>query len=294
MDSVIARDLTRRYRDGGLHDLSFSMSPGERVAIFGHAGSGKSLLLSLIAGKTQPDSGTLFILGDPAVGGACIGFASQIVPSRFRSTPRQHILASFAAAHVPAGQRPPRLAEALHAACLFDRADFPIRDLNHSALISLHIAAAIAHRPEIVVIDDLLRLLPADQQAGWWSYLDQRRQLDGATVIHATRDSAEAESAERVLLLDRGRALAFEKPAILIANCPGDEIVIETSDSESIQRTLRGIPQVQAISTRDGIRFFAPDGAAIAAHLFRHPDAGMRSVFVRPATLWDCIGQLRT
>ncbi|MEB3179878.1 MAG: ABC transporter ATP-binding protein, partial [Nostocaceae cyanobacterium] len=48
-----------------LHDLTFSLYPGERVALIGPTGSGKSTLLENIIGLKQPQTGKIFLQGIP-------------------------------------------------------------------------------------------------------------------------------------------------------------------------------------------------------------------------------------
>ena len=58
-----------------LQDVSFKVQPGERVAVLGHVGSGKTTIGRLIAGLYEPDSGTIFIDGVDV---------RQIAPSNLR------------------------------------------------------------------------------------------------------------------------------------------------------------------------------------------------------------------
>lgn len=281
--------LSHRLREGGLFDISLEIAAGEQFAIFGPPAAGKSLLLSALAGRLQPDAGDVTIRGRSARECfASIGLLRQAVTFRSSATPRRQILSGLASHHVPAAQRAARLAESLLVSGLAERADEPVADLNHSALISLSIAAAVAHRPEIILLDDSIRLLAKGQRDKWWDYFLDRRHLDGAAVVYATMDSAEAEAADRALLLKEGRALACEKPCLLLERCAMDEIVVEAADVESIETTLRGIPQVEAVSTPSGLLFRTPSGPAVAAHLFRHPLEQLRGVFVRRPDLWDC------
>ncbi|HLF04099.1 MAG TPA: ATP-binding cassette domain-containing protein [Dehalococcoidia bacterium] len=61
---VVAKDIAKGYSGiQALAPLSFSVSPGERLALAGPSGSGKTTLLYLLAGLLQPDAGTLSIDG---------------------------------------------------------------------------------------------------------------------------------------------------------------------------------------------------------------------------------------
>jgi len=58
--------ITKRFETGtALQDITFSVEPGERVALLGPSGAGKSLTLRLIAGLEKPTSGQVRIDGKP-------------------------------------------------------------------------------------------------------------------------------------------------------------------------------------------------------------------------------------
>jgi ABC-type multidrug transport system ATPase subunit len=293
MHAIRVSHVSRRFRDGGIFDLDFDVQRGERIALFGPQAAGKSTLLALLGGRLEPDEGEIELLSvgsaDP---GSRAGLALQSDSMRHGSSPRHLLTSALSSAHVPLSQRPARLAEALDVSGLYSRADRPVRELSYTAVHCLRIALAIVSRPEIILVDDLLRLMSPDQQNHWLDFLDHRRHVDGATVVHATTDSRQAETADRVLLLDRGRMIGLDTPGSLIEKCAGQEIVVEAMDVDRVHRTLRGIAQVEAVSSHDGVRFYTADGAAVAAHLFRHPLPGLRSVFVRRPDLWDCLAEM--
>lgn len=66
--AIACSGLSRSFRDGSklvraLRDVSFSVAPGERLAIEGRSGSGKSTLLGILACLELPDSGTYLLDG---------------------------------------------------------------------------------------------------------------------------------------------------------------------------------------------------------------------------------------
>jgi ABC-type polysaccharide/polyol phosphate transport system ATPase subunit len=61
---ILAHLRRRGTENWGLHDLNFSVGPGEGVALVGASGSGKTTLLRLLAGVLSPDAGRLEVTGN--------------------------------------------------------------------------------------------------------------------------------------------------------------------------------------------------------------------------------------
>ena len=86
MELLDVRHLKKIYRTRAgaqsftaLHDVSFTVAPGEFVAIMGASGSGKTTLLNLIAALDQPTGGDILLEGDVYKRQRLV--TSRIVPS---------------------------------------------------------------------------------------------------------------------------------------------------------------------------------------------------------------------
>jgi ABC-type multidrug transport system ATPase subunit len=248
----------------------------------------------VLAGRLAPEEGTVRVLGRAARGAAKqIGYAPEEARPVALFTPHQMLLQRMIRYDVPGAQRPARIAEALEIFDLYADRDRPIRELSRTQQTALTLAAALAHRPALLLLDNLLPAPPSPLAERLRAYLEARCADDGLTVLHATNRNDEAEQADRVLLLDAGCPRAFASPAELLAQHAADILMVEAADPDAVQRTLRGIFDVAITPTRDGLRFSAADGLAVAAHLFRHPSGGVRVVTLRPPTLWDVLERLR-
>ncbi len=102
-------DVTFAYPKTGfqiLKNVSFTIEPGEHVAIIGRIGSGKSTIQKLILGLYEPDSGQILIDGidinqiDPADLRKNIGYVSQDI-MLFRGTVKDNI--TYRASHCSDG-----------------------------------------------------------------------------------------------------------------------------------------------------------------------------------------------
>src|SRR5438132_12973472 len=106
---------------GGVREIDLAVETGERIALFGPPGSGKSTILNLLAGLLGADSGLVHVLGrPPRKGSKLVGYAAESTSVRGNLTPHQTLSRRMAAARVPASQRPARMAETLELCGLYE------------------------------------------------------------------------------------------------------------------------------------------------------------------------------
>ncbi len=151
---------------GGLRavqGVSLDVRPGSLTALIGPNGAGKTTLFALLSGFLKPDSGSVFFAGRDVTGHAAhrnarAGMARtfQIVQPFASQTVRENIAVG---AHLHIEGRAAALAEAGRVAArvgLADRLEQPAADLTVAGRKRLELARALATRPKLLLLDEVL------------------------------------------------------------------------------------------------------------------------------------------
>jgi osmoprotectant transport system ATP-binding protein len=216
-----------------LDGVSLEIAAGECVALIGESGSGKTTLLRCFNRLTHPDRGRVLVegadvaRGDPVLLRRTIGY----VPQEGGLLPHWRVLRNVALVPWLRGE-PDGEAKASAALRLvglepdaFARR-WP-RDLSGGQRQRVAVARALAHRPEVVLLDEPFGALDAITRADLQStFMAVRREL-GFTAALVTHDIAEAFLlADRVAVLRQGRLEQIDSPERLRAE-PGTPYVAE-------------------------------------------------------------------
>jgi len=208
--------LARRYGSRQvLSGLSFSVLPGEFVAIVGESGSGKSTLLNLIAGLETPDSGTVHIGGTDLMAldddartelrRARVGFVFQSFHILPHLTVAQNVELPLVLLGKGVAERRSRTAEILRAVGLGDRLDSAPRELSGGELQRVAVARALVHRPALVLADEPTGNLDPDTAGTVLALLGEQVRAAGAAGVLVTHSAAAAARTDRTLELDHGQ-----------------------------------------------------------------------------------------
>lgn len=198
-----------------LDHVSFTVRPGEFLAISGPSGSGKSTLLNLIGCIDKPTSGQILIDGVNT---------SQLTPSRTSALRREKIgfvfqtfnlIPVFTAAEnvefpllvqgFDAKERRKRVSEALASVGLSDRAGHRPDLLSGGERQRVAVARAIVHRPSLVLADEPTANLDTRNAT---QLIDLMRDLNrtlGLTFLFSTHDQRLLEHTPRIIRLTDGR-----------------------------------------------------------------------------------------
>jgi len=203
--------LTRSYgRRLALDRVSLEARPGEILGLLGPNGAGKSTLLRTIAGLQPADAGRVSVGGvdldgDPIEARRRLGYAAE-EPAFYAELSAAEHLAFLAAMRgldpADARARAERLLAALD---LAERADEPVAGLSHGMRKKISFAAALLHRPAVLLLDEALEGF--DVAAALAAKLALRAAAaDGAAVLFASHVVETVERlCDRVAILHHGR-----------------------------------------------------------------------------------------
>jgi ATP-binding cassette subfamily C protein LapB len=213
------RDVEFSYPDQpmpALDGVSFAVRPGERVAIIGKIGSGKSTIGKLILGFYQPQKGAIRIDGtdikqiDPADLRRNIGYVPQDVFLFFGSV-RENIAMAAPYADDAAFLRAASIAGVDSFISRHPHGfDLQVGErgeaLSGGQRQSIAIARALLRDPNIVILDEPTSAM--DKSAEDWLIARLREILEGSTLVLATQRLSLLTLVERVVVIDAGKVVA--------------------------------------------------------------------------------------
>jgi putative ABC transport system ATP-binding protein len=226
---IIAQDLGKTYRSGklevpALRNVSFSVSPGEFVAIVGPSGSGKSTLFHILGGLTPATSGHVTIEGTDfsklsdgertRMRRHRIGFVFQ----RFNLLPTLSAMGNIEIAHEIAnlGSHPKRpldqpLLNHLTALLGIDgRLEHRPNELSGGEQQRVAIARALITRPSIVLADEPTGNLDTKNSDAVLHMLRTSSRELHQTVLMITHNPEAAQIADRILNMRDGEITHIE------------------------------------------------------------------------------------
>jgi biotin transport system ATP-binding protein len=200
-----------------LDDVSLAVEKGEVLVVAGANGSGKSLLMHIIAGLESPSKGTGGAVGTVTLSGR-VGLVFQDADSQILGeTPREDV--AFSVGKVPGTKKERRAAinarveAALDAVGLLVKADFPARQLSGGEKRRLACAGVLAQDAATVIFDEPYANLdyPGVQQVN--ALIDQLHG-EGKTVIILTHELEKCLGlADHFMVLFNGRKVFHATPA---------------------------------------------------------------------------------
>src|SRR5437870_11425954 len=190
-----------------LDGVSFSLAPGQTLAIFGPNGAGKTTLLKVLAGLINPQAGSARVDG----GRRAIGWIGHQSHLYGHLTVRENLLFWGSLYGLSAARRSARAADVLARLDLSDRADQPVWSLSRGLLQRAAIAKALVHDPTVLLLDEPFTGLDLAAAEQLRALLGELRGGDTGRVVVLTTHNVDegVELATDVAFQRHGRFVHF-------------------------------------------------------------------------------------
>lgn len=222
---IKVQNLSKEYANDGvvtpvLHDMSFSIKPGEFVSIMGPSGSGKSTLMHILGFLDKLSSGQYFFEGhdvsaltDDELAAwrlSKVGFVFQQFNLLPKTTVLENVKLPLLYTNLPEAERVARAIDAVKAVGLEHRVAYSSNQLSGGEKQRVAIARALVNNPSLVFADEPTGNLDSKSGAQIMKILFDLNVSKGHTVILVTHEMYTANHAKRILRIKDGQLLSDE------------------------------------------------------------------------------------
>ena len=304
-------DLVKIY--GGdtraVDQVSFAVERGELFGFLGPNGAGKTTTIRILATLLKPTSGAARVAGYDVVGDAGevrkrLGLAMQSPTLDAFSTGRETLELAGRLHRMPKRQIRSRTGELLELMGLEAAARKLTGTYSGGMRRRLDLAAALMHRPEVLILDEPTEGLDPQSRTALWEELE-RISSEGTTMLLTTHYMEEADRlCTRLAIIDNGQVVVEGRPESLKAGVGADTVVVrlgqggresagssgrkdsvaagdghddggadEDARKAEFCRLLEGMVACEAVATHDGgVTLSVPDASAAIPALLRRLD----------------------
>ncbi|MEZ5830546.1 MAG: ABC transporter ATP-binding protein [Dongiaceae bacterium] len=218
MTGLELRHLSKGFKSGKvLDDVSLSVQAGEIVVVFGPSGTGKTVLLRIVAGVQEPDSGSVVIdeedvtEASPEARGVGMAFQNFALFPHFSTF--DNIASPLEARATPSA----KLKEQVGAVARMLKIDHVLghapRELSNGQKQRTALARALVAQPKVLLLDDPLRNVDAKLRYEMRLELPRLLRTFNAAVIYVTQDYKEAMAlGDHIAVLRNGRIEQWAPP----------------------------------------------------------------------------------
>ena len=210
-----------------LDNISFKVNRGETVAIVGATGCGKSTLVNLMIRLYDPTSGQVLINGKDVKDYKLVDLRDKTAIVLQKS----ELFATSIAENIRWGKPDATMEEVIEAATIAQAHDFILEKENSYEEIveqkgsslsggqkqRLSIARAVVKKPEILIFDDSTSALDLLTESKLYKALNEK--LERTTKIVVAQRIATAKNADRIIVLDNSKIVAFDTHENLMDTC---------------------------------------------------------------------------
>ena len=295
--AIVIKNVAAVYGRGkrqvrALDQINLIVQTGEVFGVLGPNGAGKTTLLACIEGLHQPVSGHICVAGRdvsqfPQAVKRVLGVQLQRTALLADLTVRE--LVDVYAALYTMYLTPEQIDTLLERFDLAPQRHVFARRLSGGQQQRLALAIAVAHKPDIVLLDEPTTALDPHARRALWELI-RGLQREGKTILLTTHAMEEAETlCDRVAIIDQGRVVACDTPAALIGKLQTTAVVKATTTLPAYAaRQLPGVDEVRDTGQALEMSTQQPFATIAALHeLTTRQRHTVRDLVLRQANLED-------
>lgn len=217
-DSIVIKNLQKHFGEvKAVDNISFRVNKGEFLAFLGVNGAGKSTTINIISGNLKMDSGEVTICGYDVVKDA--DKVKSHLGVVFQTSYLDKNLTVYDNLKIKAGlygitgkaflQRLEYLTTLLDFSELLNR---EYGKLSGGQKRKIDIARALLHSPDVLILDEPTAGLDPQSRMKVWQVLNDLRKNNGLTIFLTTHYMEEADEADNVIMIDKGKIVANDTP----------------------------------------------------------------------------------
>ena len=220
--AIAADGLTKRFGSFTAVDhVSFKIRKGEIFGFLGSNGCGKTTTMRMLTGLLTPSEGTAELFGKPIEAESMetrlkLGYMTQLFSLYNELTIRQNLLLYARLYRIAESEVAARVDEMMNRFQLMPYANDTPAALPLGIKQRLSLAAAVIHRPQILILDEPTSGVDPVARDLFWEMIIELSRQDGVTIFITTHFMNEAERCDRISLMHAGRSLACDTPENLV------------------------------------------------------------------------------
>jgi len=223
--AVVVENVARRFGTvQALGGVSLSVDEGEFFGLLGPNGAGKTTLISILAGLTRADAGSVRILGHDVVADyRAARRALGVVPQELVFDPFFTVRETLTIQSGYFGIRDNQawIDEILHHLDLTGKANANMRSLSGGMKRRVLVGQALVHKPSVIVLDEPTAGVDVELRQSLWRFI-RKLNRDGHTIILTTHYLEEAEAlCGRIAMLKAGKLVALDSKHNLLRRFAG-------------------------------------------------------------------------
>ena len=225
---VTFKDVSYSYDRGKkvLQDINFEIKRGERIAIIGRNGAGKSTAAKLLCGIIRPDSGTITLEGTDTSKlsvkeiGEKVGYVMQDPNTMIvKDIIKEEVGMALGFRDIPQEEADRRINNALETCGLYRMRNWPVDSISYGQKKRVTVASMMALEPDVFVLDEPTAGQDFRSYTDIMEFVNTLNRDYGKTILFITHDMHLAiENTDRAIVFSDGELIASDKVFSVLAD----------------------------------------------------------------------------